>query len=93
MADMAAADIEMRHGWGLLGSAEMTRQTSRWICISLVVWNVGTGRRCVEEKDDHYNCKDSSDDADNNQQRSGTGFFRWHVFVLLSFSQDRKFRN
>ena len=85
MTDMAAADIKMRHGWRLLGPTKMTRQTSGWICVGLMIWNVGAGRRCVEEKDDHYNCKNSSDDADNNQQRSGTGFFCWHVLVLLVY--------
>jgi len=83
MAYMTAANIEMRHSWRLLGPTEMTLQTSGWIRVGLVIWNVGTGGCCVEEKDDHYNCKNSSDDADNNQQRSGTGFFRWHVLVLL----------
>lgn len=66
MADVAVADIEMRHGWGLLGPAEMAFQTSSRICVGLVVWNVGTGRGCVKEKDNHYNSKNNSDDADNN---------------------------
>lgn len=93
MADMAVADVEMRHGWRLLGPTKMTLQTSGRICVDPVVWNVRASRSCVEEKDDHYNCKNNSDNADNNQQRSGTGFFRWHVLVLLSFSQNRKIKN
>lgn len=63
---MAVTNVEMRHGWGLLGSAEMTLQASGWICVGPVVRNVGTGRSCVEEKDNHYNSKNNSDDADNN---------------------------
>ena len=66
MADMAVADVEMRHRWGFFGSAEMTLQASGWICVSPMVRNVGAGRSCVKEKDNHYNSKNNSNDADDN---------------------------